>query len=97
MMCSFHRPEPEHPIHQWTIPSFAPKPNEVEIDTDFYRRWRDTNGTSERMKEILEGYVQVIMVQSVLICYCCLKDVLTLFLMHVDRKGLGALLNVRSK
>ncbi|KAH8120165.1 Thioesterase/thiol ester dehydrase-isomerase [Phellopilus nigrolimitatus] len=58
MMCSFHRPEPEHPSNQWQLPSNCPKPDELEIDIDFYRRWQNSDGVDERMKGILEGIIQ---------------------------------------
>ncbi|EJD04105.1 Thioesterase/thiol ester dehydrase-isomerase [Fomitiporia mediterranea MF3/22] len=58
MMCSFHKPEPEHPFHQWQIPSNVPKPSEVEIDYDFYIRMRQLSETSERAKKILDGIIQ---------------------------------------
>ncbi|KAL5534390.1 hypothetical protein ACEPAG_852 [Sanghuangporus baumii] len=57
LMCSFHKPEPEHPFHQWDVPSVIPKPNEVEIDYDFYRRMRNLDTTSDRAKEILDHII----------------------------------------
>lgn len=52
LMCSFHKPEPEHPFHQWSMPSNIPKPNEVEIDYEFYRRMYEME-TNDEVKESL--------------------------------------------
>lgn len=37
MMCSFHRPEPAHPFHQWPMPLDVPQPEDMEQDIDHYR------------------------------------------------------------
>lgn len=59
MMCSFHKPEPQHPSHQWTIPASLPKPEDVEIDLDFYHRKMNVDPIDPRMKAILEEIIQV--------------------------------------
>ncbi|THH11216.1 hypothetical protein EW145_g796 [Phellinidium pouzarii] len=58
MMCSFHRPEPAHPFHQFSMPSDIPKPEDLETDVDVYRRRLLSIGSDEKMKIILEGLVQ---------------------------------------
>ncbi|KAI5121256.1 hypothetical protein M0805_002301 [Coniferiporia weirii] len=58
MMCSFHRPEPMHPSHQWPMPPDVPKPEELELDIDFYRHWHQSVKGDERMSEIMEGIIQ---------------------------------------
>lgn len=59
MMCSFRKPEPQHPFHQWTIPEDLPKPEEVEIDCGFYQRRINMDLTDPRMKVILEDIIKV--------------------------------------
>ena len=58
MLCSFHKPEPEHPFHQWTRPRNLPDPNELELDYDMY--WRLQRETAnERLKAIFGQVAEV--------------------------------------
>lgn len=58
LTCSFHKPEPEHPFHQWSMPSNIPKPNEVEIDYDYYQRMYEKE-TSDKAKKMLGRVILV--------------------------------------
>jgi len=53
MMCSFHRPELQHPSHQWPMPLDVPSPDDVESDVSFYNRWAHSEGIADNTKKIL--------------------------------------------
>ena len=57
LICSFHKPEPEHPFHQWTKPIDAPDPDTLEMDYDMWARLR-REATDERLIRILEQFEQ---------------------------------------
>lgn len=59
LMCSFHKPEPEHPIAQWQMPADAPMPEELELDIDFYRRRLLSENPSEAEKSVFELVIRV--------------------------------------
>lgn len=54
LLCSFQKPEPWQPEHQWPMPS-VPAPEECELEEDRYLK--DANGASnEKVKNILLEY-----------------------------------------
>ena len=58
-MCSFHKPEPEHPFAQWQMPANAPKPEDLELDLDFLRRRLQTENLSDEVKKVTEDVIKV--------------------------------------
>ena len=56
MVCSFHKPEPWQPSHQWKMPD-VPPPEQCEDDEEMLRRFIRDNSTSpevaQRFKELL--------------------------------------------
>ena len=59
MLCSFHKPEPGHPMHQWPMPVNVPPPDELELDVDWYIRLANTQGISARLKGLLLEIAEV--------------------------------------
>ncbi|RDB28512.1 DNA repair protein RAD14 [Hypsizygus marmoreus] len=57
MMCSFQKPEPWQPSHQWPMP-VVPPPEECETDEIIYKRAIRSDQTSPRVRKILQEIVE---------------------------------------
>ena len=64
MLCSFQRPEPWQPIHQWTMPQ-VPSPEQCEDEETVYAR-AIQNSKSMKVMRILQERLNV----SDIICNC---------------------------
>ncbi|KLO17027.1 Thioesterase/thiol ester dehydrase-isomerase [Schizopora paradoxa] len=53
MICSFHRPEPEHPFHHWPMPKDVPPAEKLELDVVGSRRQANEPGVGEKVKQFL--------------------------------------------
>ena len=69
MLCSFQRPEPWQPVHQWAMPQ-VPSPDECEDEETVYAR-AIQNSTSTKVMRVLQERLTV----SNTICYCSMEIV----------------------
>lgn len=56
MICSFHLPELHQPVHQWSIPSDVPPPEECALQEDIYEQAARTLQLSDEARERMLGY-----------------------------------------
>lgn len=59
MLCSYQRPEPEQPVHQWPMPPTVPGPEECEEVQEYYERMLLRENLDPRLKAYAEEYIQV--------------------------------------
>jgi acyl-CoA thioesterase II len=57
LMCSFHKPEPWQPSHQWPMPLNVPTPEECESDETRMARQAAQEGMDERTRNILKEFI----------------------------------------
>jgi len=57
MICSFQRPEPGQPVHQWPMPPGVPDPDKCEDVEGYYERLLRYEGLDPKMKEYAEEYI----------------------------------------
>ncbi|THV06037.1 Thioesterase/thiol ester dehydrase-isomerase [Dendrothele bispora CBS 962.96] len=55
LMCSFQKPEPWQPSHQWTMP-VVPSPAECELQEETFLRMSKAEKLDPKVKEFLEEY-----------------------------------------
>lgn len=53
LLCSFQRPEPWQPGHQWQMPANVPSPEECELEEIRFIRTANEPGLHEKFKAIL--------------------------------------------
>ncbi|EPS99118.1 hypothetical protein FOMPIDRAFT_1037156 [Fomitopsis schrenkii] len=58
MLCSFQRPEPGQPMHQWPMPPNVPGPEECEEVQEYYERMLLRKDLDPRLKAYAEEYIQ---------------------------------------
>lgn len=59
LMCSFHKPEPWQPSHQWPMPPNVPSPEECDLDEITLARRAAKEGVNERVRNIFEVMIEV--------------------------------------
>lgn len=59
MMCSFQKPEPWQPAHQWHIPPGVPPPDECELEEVRYLRLAAGHELGERQRLFLQDFAAV--------------------------------------
>lgn len=64
MICSFQRPEPGQPVHQWPMPPGVPDPDKCEDVEGYYERLLRYEGLDPKMKEYAEEYIAVCVLYS---------------------------------
>jgi acyl-CoA thioesterase II len=58
MVCSFHKPEPWQPSHQWKMPD-VPPPEQCESDLEMYRRLSQDKNSSPEVVRLFQGMLVV--------------------------------------
>jgi len=58
LMCSFHKPEPWQPSHQWPMPPNVPSPEECELDEITLARKAATEGIDERARNVYKFIIE---------------------------------------
>ncbi len=61
LMCSFQKPEPHQPSHQFPMPTGVPDPEseELELDHFTYERMAKSEDVSEKFREMLADIAEV--------------------------------------
>ena len=58
MLCSFQRPEPWQPVHQWTMPQ-VPSPDQCEDEQAVYARAIQNSKSNPKVIRILQERLAV--------------------------------------
>ena len=58
LMCSFQKPEPWQPSHQWTMPT-VPPPEDCLLEEDLMLRESEQEGLHPKIKHILATFAEV--------------------------------------
>jgi len=58
LICSFQKPEPWQPSHQWPIPA-VPTPEECELEEVRYHRLSLDESINPRLKKVYQEFVAV--------------------------------------
>lgn len=59
LMCSFHKPEPWQPSHQWPMPLNVPTPEECDLDEVMLARLAAKEGMDTWRKDMLKSFIEV--------------------------------------